>query len=63
MSPALLLHAAHLSQLQGESMNQPTQSVTAYKSVAEAALDLGHKTYSGTVAATLRHTEADETRR
>lgn len=44
-------------------MDQPTQPVTAYKSVAEAALDLGHRTYSGTVAATLRRTEADETRR
>jgi len=44
-------------------VDQPTQSVKSYKSVAEAALDLGHKTYSGTVAATLRRTEADETRR
>jgi hypothetical protein len=42
-------------------MDQPTQSVTSYESVAEAALELGHKTYSGTVAATLRRTEADET--
>ena len=37
-----------------------SQPVTAYESVAEAALDLGHRTYSGTVAATLRRTEADE---
>ena len=37
-----------------------TQPVTAYESVAEAALELGHRTYSGTVAATMRRTEADE---
>jgi hypothetical protein len=41
-------------------MDQPIQQVKSYESVAEAALDLGHKTYSGTVAATLRRTEADE---
>jgi hypothetical protein len=44
-------------------MDQPIHSVTSYESVAEAALELGHKTYSGTVAATLRRTEADETER
>jgi hypothetical protein len=34
--------------------------VTAYASVTEAALDLGHRTYSGTVAATTRRTEPAE---
>jgi hypothetical protein len=36
--------------------------VKPYENVAQAALDLGHKTYSGTVAATMRRTEADEVR-
>jgi hypothetical protein len=31
---------------------QPAQSVKSYESVAEAALDLGHRTYTGTIAAT-----------
>lgn len=43
-----------------QSQPVTSQPVTAYESVAEAALDLGHRTYSGTVAATLRRTEADE---
>ena len=41
-------------------MDEPAQSVTAYKTVAEAALDLGHRTYTGTVAATMRRSDADE---
>jgi hypothetical protein len=36
--------------------------VKSYESVAQAALDLGHKTYSGTVAATLRIDDKDEAR-
>lgn len=43
-----------------QSQPVTSQPVTAYESVADAALDLGHRTYSGTVAATLRRTEADE---
>jgi hypothetical protein len=43
-----------------QSQPVTSQPVTAYASVAEAALDLGHRTYSGTVAATLRRAEADE---
>jgi len=43
-----------------QSQPVTSQPVTAYESVAEAALDLGHRTYSGTVAATLRRAEADE---
>lgn len=43
-------------------VDQPAQSVKSYESVAQAALDLGHKSYSGTVAATLRRDETDESR-
>lgn len=33
-----------------------TQAVLAYSDVTEAALSLGHRTYSGTVATTTRQT-------
>jgi hypothetical protein len=41
---------------------QPTQSVKSYESVAEAALDLGHRTYTGTIAATPPRSAAASTR-
>jgi len=44
-------------------MDQPTEPVRAYESVAQAALDLGHRSYSGTVAAAQRRTDADDTDR
>lgn len=44
-------------------MDQTAEPVKVYENVVQAALDLGHRTYSGTVAATVRRTEADEVRK
>jgi len=36
-------------------MTQKSPAVVAFAGVSEAALALGHRTYSGTVASTTRH--------
>jgi hypothetical protein len=41
------------------TMDQPTEPVRAYGSVTAAALDLGHRSYSGTVAAAQRCPDDD----
>jgi len=44
-------------------VDQTAEPVKADENVVEAALDLGHRPYSGTGAATVRRTEADEVRK